>query len=204
MSEQQSNSTRLVLASGSKSRAALMRGAGIRFEQITSHVDEDHLKATMREANATTMEQAEALAELKARKVSLKETGIVFGADQMLDLEGAQFDKPKSVGEARENLLKMRGKTHTLETALVACQNGAPIWRTLTRPQLKMRNFTEDFLDRYLGQEGDDVMTTVGAYKLEGRGVQLFERIEGDYFSILGLPLIQMLDWLRDREILVR
>ena len=204
MSEQQSNSTRLVLASGSKSRAALMRGAGIRFEQITSHVDEDHLKATMREANATTMEQAEALAELKARKVSLKETGIVFGADQMLDLEGAQFDKPKSVGEARENLLEMRGKTHTLETALVACQNGAPIWRTLTRPQLKMRNFTEDFLDRYLGQEGDDVMTTVGAYKLEGRGVQLFERIEGDYFSILGLPLIQMLDWLRDREILVR
>ena len=204
MSESQSQTSRIILASGSKSRAALMRGAGVEFEQIISFVDEDHLKATMRENNATTTEQAEALAELKARKVSLKEPGIVFGADQMLDLEGIQFDKPKSVGEARANLLKMRGKTHTLETALVACQNGAPIWRTITRPQLKMRAFSEGFLDNYLNLEGDEVMSTVGAYKLEGLGVQLFERIEGDYFSILGLPLIQMLDWLRDRAVLIR
>lgn len=192
----------LILASKSRSRGNLMRGAGLSFEQVSSNVDEDAIKIAMRADGETTQRQAEALAEMKAMKVSLSKDGIILGADQMLDLEGEQFDKPSSFEEARNNLLKMRGKTHTLETALVACQNGKPIWRITTRPKLTMRNFSEAFLDEYLKQEGDLAFSTVGAYRLEATGVQLFSKIEGDYFSILGLPLIQLLNWLQDRGIL--
>ncbi|ACT60814.1 Maf family protein [Hirschia baltica] len=189
----------LILASQSKSRGDLMRGAGLVFEQMASSLDEDAVKMAMRADGESTQRQAEALAEMKALKVSIKHQGIVLGADQMLDLEGVQFDKPKSIDEARVNLLKMRGKTHTLETALVACENGQPIWRMTTRPRLTMRNFSEEFLDTYLKNEGDLALTTVGAYRLEAPGVQLFSKVEGDYFSILGLPLIQLLNWLQDR-----
>ncbi|MFC7292345.1 Maf family protein [Hirschia litorea] len=189
----------LILASQSKSRGDLMRGAGLEFDQVSSLVDEDAIKAAMRADGETTKRQAEALAEMKAIKISMKHPGIVLGADQMLDLEGVQFDKPKTMEEARENLLKMRGKTHTLETALVACENGQPIWRAATRPKLTMRDFSEGFLDQYLQTEGELALTTVGAYRLESHGAQLFSKIEGDYFSVLGLPLIQLLNWLQSR-----
>ncbi len=179
-----------------------MRGAGLEFDQVSSRVDEDAIKMAMRADGENTQRQAEALAEMKAIKVSLNTPGIILGADQMLDLEGEQFDKPTSMDEARSNLLKMRGKTHTLETALVACENGKPIWRVSTKPRLTMRNFSESFLDDYLKQEGELAFTTVGAYRLEAPGVQLFSKIEGDYFSILGLPLIQLLNWLQDRGVI--
>lgn len=191
--------TALILASQSKSRGDLMRGAGLMFDQVSSRVDEDAIKSAMRADGESTRRQAEALAEMKAIKISMKRPGIVLGADQMLDLEGIQFDKPKTMDEARENLLKMRGKTHTLETALVACENGQPIWRAATHPRLTMRNFSEDFLDSYLRTEGEQALTTVGAYRLEAHGAQLFSKIEGDYFSVLGLPLIQLLNWLQSR-----
>jgi len=179
-----------------------MQGAGLVFEQMRSNIDEDAFKTVMRADGETTMRQAEALAEMKAIKISHLHKGIVLGADQMLDLDGVQFDKPKSLEEAHHNLMKMRGKTHTLETALVACENGQPIWRTHTRPKLTMRNFSEDFLNSYLKREGDMALQTVGAYRLEDHGSQLFTKIEGDYFSILGLPLLPLLNWLQDRGVL--
>lgn len=194
----------LILASQSRSRGALMTGAGLEFEQLSSRVDEDQVKNAMRAEGATTAEQAETLAEMKAIKVSSRKKGIVIGADQMLDLEGEAFDKPHNLEEARHNLMRLRGKTHTLENALVACENGLPVWRVVTRPKLSMRYFSESFLDDYLERVGEDAFATVGGYQLEGLGAQLFDKIEGDYFSILGLPLIQLLAWLRDRGIVPR
>ena len=191
--------TRLILASQSRSRGALMRGAGLAFEQLPSHLDEDAVKQSLRREGASTGQQAEILAEMKAMKLSASMDGVILGADQMLDLEGEGFDKPENMAEARRNLIRLRGKTHTLETALVACQDGAPIWRTITRPRLTMRDFSDQFLNDYLNRAGDEVLSSVGAYQLEGLGSQLFSRIDGDYFSILGLPLIQLLTWLRDR-----
>ncbi len=193
----------LILASKSRSRGQLMRGAGLTFEQVGSKVDEDAVKNAMRAEGATTSAQAEHLAEMKAMKISMSRPGVILGADQMLDLEGASFDKPADRDAARTNLGLMRGKTHTLETALVACQDGQPIWRIVTRPRLTMRDFSDEFLETYLDEAGEGIYATVGAYELEGMGAQLFSRIEGDYFSILGLPLIQLLTWLRDRKVLI-
>jgi septum formation protein len=189
----------LVLASGSASRADILRGAGLSFIQVKPGVDEESIRATMRAEGETPLRQAEVLAETKAMKVSAQRHGVVLGADQMLDLDGVGFDKPVTVAEAREHLLRLRGKTHRLQTALVACVEGAPVWRHIAQPRLAMRAFSDAFLDSYLESVGLDVLETVGAYKLEGRGVQLFDRIEGDYFSILGLPLLPLLQWLRDR-----
>ncbi|MBB36547.1 MAG: septum formation protein Maf [Hirschia sp.] len=194
--------TRLILASQSKSRGALMKNAGLVFEQIPANVDEDAVKDSLRAQGASTRAQAESLAELKAMKLSSRESGIVLGADQMLDLEGEPLDKPKGMAGARDHLQRMRGKTHILETSLVACENGQPIWRAHTRPRLTMRNFSDAFIDQYLESAGEGILSSVGAYHLEGLGAQLFSNIEGDYFSILGLPLIQLLTWLRDREMI--
>jgi septum formation protein len=190
---------RLTLASKSAARAAVLRGAGLTFEQASPGVDEETIKAALRAEGATPARQAELLAETKAMKVSVQRPGVVLGADQMLDLDGEGLDKPASMAEAREQLLRLRGKTHVLQTALVACVEGAPVWRHIDKPKLRMRNFSDSFLDAYLDQAGDAVLSTVGAYQLEGRGAQLFDRIEGDYFSILGLPLLPLLGWLRDR-----
>jgi len=190
---------RLVLASKSASRAAVLRGAGLVFEQITAGVDEESIKASLRVEGASCARQADILAETKALKVSISHPGVILGADQMLDLEGEAFDKPADRGEAREHLKKLRGKTHILQTAIVACVEGAPVWRHLAQPRLRMRNFSDAFLESYLDQTLPDILTSVGGYQLEGRGSQLFERIEGDYFSILGLPLLPLLQWLRDR-----
>src|SRR5262245_57522623 len=125
------NQHRLVLASKSSARAAVLRGAGLTFEQITAGVDEESIKASLRVEGASCAKQADILAETKAMKVSMKEPGVILGADQMLDLEGQGFDKPANREEAREHLLRLRGKTHILQTAIVACVEGAPVWRHL-------------------------------------------------------------------------
>jgi septum formation protein len=190
---------RLVLASKSASRAAVLRGAGLVFEQITAGVDEESIKASLRVEGASCAKQADILAETKALKVSISHPGVILGADQMLDLEGEAFDKPADRDEAREHLKKLRGKTHILQTAIVACVEGVAVWRHLAQPKLRMRNFSDEFLEAYLDQTLPDILSSVGGYQLEGRGSQLFERIEGDYFSILGLPLLPLLQWLRDR-----
>jgi septum formation protein len=190
---------RLVLASKSAARTAVLKGAGLAFEQITAGVDEESIKASLRAEGTPPSRQADLLAETKALKVSISHGGVILGADQMLDLDGEGFDKPTSMDQAREQLKRLRGKTHILQTALVACVEGAPVWRHLSQPRLRMRNFSDLFLDDYLEAVGPSALDSVGAYQIEGRGAQLFDRIDGDFFSILGLPLLPLLQWLRDR-----
>jgi len=194
-----SGSDTLVLASKSKARAAVLKGAGLDFIQVGSGVDEDALKDALRAEGATVAKQADLLAETKALKVSLKHPGIVLGCDQMLDLDGEGLDKVSTREDAREVLKRLRGKTHILQGAIVACIDGAPVWRHLAQPRLRMRNFSDGFLENYLDAIGDDAFESVGCYQLEGRGSQLFDRIDGDYFSILGMPLLPLMQWLRDR-----
>lgn len=192
----------IILASKSASRAAVLEAAGISFVQVGANVDEEAIRDALRAEGAGCDKQADLLAETKAMKVSANRPGIVLAADQMLDLNGEGFDKPASRAQAREQLLRLRGKTHILQTALVACIEGAPVWRHLSQPRLRMRNFSDAFVDSYLDACGEAVMTSVGAYQIEGRGAQLFDRIDGDHFSILGLPLLPLMQWLRDRGVL--
>lgn len=189
----------LILASKSKARAAVLRGAGLAFEQVGSGVDEDALKEALRAEGASVAKQADLLAETKALKVSVSHAGIVLGCDQMLDLDGVGFDKASTREEARDVLRRLRGKTHVLQGAIVACIEGAPVWRHLAQPKLTMRDFSDAFLESYLDRIGEAAFESVGCYQLEGLGAQLFERIDGDYFSILGMPLLPLMGWLRDR-----
>jgi septum formation protein len=135
-------------------------------------------------------------------KVSAQHRGIVLGADQMLEVDGRPLDKANSRAEAREYLKLLRGRTHTLHSAIVACIEGAPVWRYIGRPKLTMRAFSDAYLDAYLDDIGDDALATVGCYKIEGRGAHLFEKIEGDQYTIMGMPLLPLLAWLRDRRAL--
>ncbi|MEQ1780220.1 MAG: Maf family protein [Hyphomonadaceae bacterium] len=190
---------RLILASKSKSRATVLRAAGLSFEQIGSGVDEDALKEALRAEGASVAKQADLLAETKAMKVSISHLGVVLGCDQMLDLDGQGLDKVTTRAEAANILRSLRGKTHILQSAIVACVEGAPVWRHLSQPRLRVRNFSDAFLEDYLDQIGDAAFESVGCYQIEGLGAQLFDRIEGDYFSILGVPLLPLMQWLRDR-----
>lgn len=191
-----------ILASKSKARAAVLGGAGLSFEQVGSGVDEDALKEALRAEGASVAKQADLLAETKALKVSVSRPGIVLGCDQMLDLDGEGVDKVATREEAAATLRRLRGKTHVLQGAIVACIEGAPVWRHLAQPKLRMRNFSDAFIDDYLDRIGDAAFESVGCYQLEGLGAQLFDRIDGDYFSILGMPLLPLMGWLRDRGVL--
>lgn len=190
---------RLILASKSAGRAAVLKGAGLAFEQIVANVDEESIRDSLRAEGFSIAKQADILAETKAMKVSSAHRGVVLGADQMLEVDGQPMDKATSMAEAREHLIRLRGKTHILQTAIVACVEGAPVWRHLAQPKLHMRNFSDAFLDVYLDEIGDAALASVGAYQIEGRGALLFDRIEGDHFSIIGMPLLPLLGWLRDR-----
>ena len=185
----------LTLASGSQVRAALMRGAGLEFDVAVSGVDEDAIKADHR---GTPDALALKLAEAKARAVA--RDGLVVGADQILVCEGTLFDKPRDIDEARENLKKFRGRTHALVSGTVLLDDGAPVWSLSEQVSLTMRAFSDAFLEAYLLEAGDDVLKSVGCYQLEGPGVQLFEAVDGDYFAILGLPLVPLLGALRARS----
>lgn len=187
----------IVLASKSAARRAVLDGAGVAYEAITAGVDEDAVKAAMLAEGANAREVADALAELKAIKVSRSHPGFVVGADQTLELEGELYDKAETVADARARLQVLRGKPHKLHSAVVVAKDGAPIWREVVTATLTMRDFSDAFLDGYLAEEGEAALGSVGCYRLEGRGVQLFSRIDGDYFTILGLPLMGLLDLLR-------
>ncbi|WP_300377479.1 Maf family protein [Henriciella sp.] len=192
----------VILASGSASRRCLLAAAGVEAANVKPNVDEDAAKASFRASGMRVSDQAMQLAELKAVKVSRNTGGLVIGGDQMLNLDGEALDKPRDMDEAASHLRRFSGKPHKLETAIVIAENGEPVWRFLTTPKLTVRPLTDDFITTYLEAAGPDILNTVGAYQLEGLGAQLFSRIEGDYFSILGLPLLPLLDYLRTRGVL--
>jgi septum formation protein len=192
----------VTLASGSASRRALLTAAGVSAEAIAPNVDEESYRTAMRAEGVSVRDQAMQLAEMKAVRVSQSRHGLVIGGDQMLALGEEAFDKPRDLAEAKNHLIRLSGKTHTLETAIVVCEEGRSVWRHLARPKLTMRPLSPEFIESYVDTCGNALLSTVGAYQLESHGAQLFSRIEGDYFSILGLPLLPLLDYLRVRKVL--
>lgn len=196
----------LVLASGSATRRALLEAAGLTIEVCPADVDETAIRDSMLASNAAVSHEsvAEALAAAKAKAVSAKSTGtLVMGADQVLSFEDRLFEKPTSVEEARAQLMQLRGKTHALHSAVALARNGAVEWRTTETAYLTFRTFSEAALDAYLARAGKAVMTSVGAYQIEGPAIQLFEKIDGDHTTILGLPMLPLLAELRRREVIV-
>lgn len=190
----------LVLASGSPVRRLLLENAGVPVEVRPARIDESSLRASLLADGHKPRGVADALAEMKARKVSTRLPGrLVLGCDQVLDLDGAILSKPSSVEEARAQLLDLRERAHLLLSAAVICDNGEPIWRHVGRVRLTVRAFTDAWLDGYLARNWPDISGCVGAYKLESEGVRLFSAIEGDYFTVLGLPLLELLAFLTQR-----
>jgi septum formation protein len=189
-----------VLASASVTRKQMLDSAGLRIEIDSARVDEDEVKRSLRAEDVPVERAAEALAELKALRISSRHAGmLVIGADQMLECDGAWFDKPTDRATAKSQLEKLRGRTHRLVSAAVVALDGQRLWHTTDVARLTMRDFTDAFLDDYLDAVGQAAFSSVGGYQLERRGVQLFRRIEGDFFTILGLPLLPLLDFLRAR-----
>ena len=186
----------VVLASTSASRRALLQGAGVAFTAKSPGVDEAAAKAALQGEGLGPRDLADALAELKSVRLRAGEA-LVIGADQTLDFEGELIDKAESLEEARERLKRLRGKAHKLHSGVVVAKGGQPIWREVQTATLWMRPFSDDFLDDYLAREGEALLGSVGCYRLEHIGLQLFSRIEGDYFTILGLPMLGLLDLLR-------
>ena len=187
----------ITLASTSSARQAILRNAGVAFEAVRSGVDEDAAKAGLLAEGASPRDVADALAELKAFKVSAKRPGLVIGSDQTLELDGALIDKVDTVEQARERLIQLRGKVHKLHSAVVVARDGQPIWRIVETSSLSVRSFSDAWLDDYIERNSPDILWSVGCYLLEGEGVQLFDRIDGDYFAILGLPVTRLFDFLR-------
>ena len=187
----------LTLASKSATRQMILRNAGVAFEAVGPGVDEDTAKAGLLAEGASPRDIADALAELKAFKVSTKRPGLVIGSDQTLDLDGVLIDKVDTVEQARERLIQLRGKVHKLHSAVVVARDGQPIWRRIETSKLSVRNFSDAWLEGYLERNKPDILWSVGCYLLEGEGVQLFDRIDGDYFAILGLPVTGLFDFLR-------
>ncbi len=196
---------RLVLASTSAARQAMLTAAGVAFEAMAPNVDEAELKRALLSEGASVSALAEALAEAKAVKISRRwgPDVLVLGADQVLeDANGAALDKPESFEKAADQLRSLRGTRHKLISAAVIAENGKPVWRATDTAQLIVRHFSDAFLAAYLEKEGDAVLGCVGSYRLEALGAQLFSRIEGDHFTILGLPLLPVLDYLRLRAVI--
>ena len=189
----------LILASTSTARRAMLDAAGVPHLAVASGVDEEAAKAAFA-LNGRAL--ADALAEMKAMKISSRYPGdLVIGCDQTLALEdGTLLDKP---GDAVADQLRLlSGRTHYLHSAVVAAEGGRPVWRHVDRAKLTMRSLSDAFIDDYVAHEGAHVAGCVGAYRIEGLGIQLFSRIDGDHFTILGMPLLPLLDWLRTRSVL--
>ena len=192
----------VILASASPARARLLRAAGIVAAVEPSQVDEATIKMRHRAAGDSALACAEALAAAKAQAVSARHpSALVIAADQILAAGAVGFDKPGDLAAARVQLCALRGRSHELATACCAVAGGAVVWRGTSVPRLTMREFSDAFLEDYLAAEGEAVLGSVGAYRLEGRGVQLFAAIDGDYFSILGLPLLALIEFLRRRGV---
>jgi septum formation protein len=196
----------IVLASGSRARREMLAAAGVHFTVQAADVDEPAIRARMRgmDANVEPQRIAAVLAAAKAEDVSGKKSGaLIIGADQVLALDRELLSKAPSLEAARETLRKLRGRTHELHSAVAFAENGKITWAHVGTARLTMRDFSDAFLDDYLLRAGDRVGHSVGAYELEGLGVQLFDKIEGDFFTVLGLPLLPVLAELRQRGIIV-
>jgi nucleoside triphosphate pyrophosphatase len=196
---------RLILASASAARAALLREAGIPFEVRPVSIDEARIKRLARAIGDTAIACALALAAEKARAISRHDPeALVIGADQILVADEEWFDKPTHLAEAKKQLQRLRGRTHQLATAACAVCGGTTIWQAASMPELTMRPFSDAFLDVYVAAEDEALLGSVGAYRLERRGIQLFSGIAGDYFAVLGLPLLELLEFLRTRGVAPR
>ncbi len=193
----------LVLASGSRIRAELLENAGLSIVVDPADIDERAVEEPLLKAGFSPEDLALVLAEAKANDVSERRPGdLVIGADQILAFEGERHTKPEDMEAARRQLLAFSGKTHELLSAVVISKDGEAIWRHVSTARLTMRKLTPAFVGHYLAQVGDVALSSVGAYQLEGPGVQLFEKIEGDYFTVLGLPLLPLLAELRKLNVL--
>lgn len=189
---------RVILASESRTRARLLHEAGVSFETAAPRVDEQEVRLSLRSEGAVPETVARVLADLKAGNISRRRPGrLVIGADQTLECNGQAFDKPLDMDDARRQLGMLRGREHLLITCAAVHRDGNSLWHHIARAKLTMRPFGDDVLDDYLDAVGDAALSGPGAYQLEGLGMQLFSRIDGDYFSILGLPLLAVLDYLR-------
>ena len=191
--------TSLILASQSPFRRMLMENAGLAFQAQAAEIDERAAEAALAASNPTPQEVAVALAIEKAKDVAGRNPGaLVIGSDQTLSLEGRVFHKPADMAEAKGHLIAMSGRTHSLNCGIALVRDGETLWTHISIAHMTMRPLSEAFIDRHLARVGTRVLASVGAYQLEGEGVQLFERIDGDYFTILGLPMLPLLAKLRD------
>ncbi len=196
-------SSSIILASGSDIRQQLLANAGINFSVIIPRVDEPAILAALLAENAKPIDIADTLADYKAQRVALKNTqALVIAADQILVCNGDVFNKPKNKECAKQQLGLLRGNGHQLLSAVVIYEAGQPVWRHVGRAQLVMRDFSDEFLDDYVSSNSPEILASVGCYQLENQGVQLFSKIQGDYFTILGLPLVEVLGFLRSRGVL--
>lgn len=190
----------LLLASSSPTRLALLQAAGLEVHTAPAHIDEAAVRAALTAEGAPPRDVADTLAELKATRLATRNPGaVVIGADQVLAFRGEIWGKPDSTADLRTRLLRLRGQTHQLLTATVVCHEGRPVWRHVAEARLQMRSFSDAWLDGYLARNAAGLLGTTGGYLVEGEGIRLFSRIEGDHFGILGLPLVPLLGYLADR-----
>lgn len=187
----------IILASSSEIRAQLLRNAGVTCDIIPARIDEDSVKRALEAEDAPPRDIADTLAEMKARKVAEKGAGpLVLGCDQVLSFKGSVISKPKTKDDAREQLVALRGETHQLLSAAVIYEDLKPVWRHVGVARLTMRDFSDDYLDAYLDRNWDSIKWSVGGYKIEEEGIRLFRMVQGDTFTIQGLPLLELLSYL--------
>lgn len=195
--------TKVILASGSRIRAKMLRDAGVKFDVQIPFVDEETILRSLDAEGAEPADIVDTLAEYKARRISNKNfSSLIIAADQVLTFNGQIYTKPKDMKEARAHLNLFKGQGHQLLSAVVVYEDMKPIWRHIGRAQLSMRDFSNAFLDNYLEKVGKDILQCVGCYQLESYGINLFTHVKGDYFTILGLPLLEVLSFLRTRGVI--
>ena len=193
----------LILAGSSRSRREMLEAAGVKFDIQNAHVDEEPIKDALLAEGANGHNIADALAEMKALSVStIMPEHYVIGADQILEFDGVCFSKARNRTEAKTHLQAMSGKKHNLISAVVIARAGQSEWRAIEKVRLTMRTLSDDFIDQYLEKCGPDILSSVGCYHIEGMGAQLFDRVEGDYFTILGMPLLKVLDFCRTKGLI--
>lgn len=192
---------RLVLASASPFRKAMLQNAGLQFDVEPADIDERAVESALTDLDAESV--ATVLAEAKAQDVASRNPGcIVIGSDQTLSIDDQLLHKPRDMDEARRRLLALSGRTHSLNSAVVLVRDDETLWRHVSVAHLTMRKLEPGFVGRHLASVGDNALSSVGAYQYEGEGIQLFERIEGDYFTIVGMPMLPLLKKLRDLAVI--